>query len=155
MDMGGGEIVYGQISKLLVCRAEINSAQKRIGPWNWWGSRDAAQMLPSNKNPPKMWFIIFVKLTGYTSYACNSLTNFKYEAHGMTGNRNQVNLLKFAWKSSWNNIKWTYFWRILAIWNHCVLCRQSNSIGFWWANFQMMFCCGGRGCCSLASPSPG
>jgi hypothetical protein len=34
MDMGGGEIVYGQISKLLVCRAEINSAQKRIGPWN-------------------------------------------------------------------------------------------------------------------------
>ena len=58
-----------------------------------------SRMLPSNKNPPKIGFIKFVKLTRYT-YACNSLTNFKYEAHGMTGNGNQVNLLKFAWKSS-------------------------------------------------------
>ena len=35
-----------------------------------------------------------------------------------TGNGNDVNQLKIAWKNSWNHIKWTYFWRILAIWNH-------------------------------------
>ena len=40
----------------------------------------------------------FVKLTGYT-YACNSLTNFEYEGHAMTGNGNHVNLLKLAWKN--------------------------------------------------------
>ena len=34
-----------------------------------------------------------VKLTGYT-YACNSMTNFEYEAHSMTGNGNKVNVLK-------------------------------------------------------------
>ena len=38
-----------------------------------------------------------VKLPGYTC-ACNSLTNFEYEAHSMTGNGNQVNLLKLAWE---------------------------------------------------------
>ena len=35
------------------------------------------------KNPPKMRYIKFVKLTGYTS-ACNSLTNFDYKVHVMT-----------------------------------------------------------------------
>ena len=38
----------------------------------------------------------------------------------MTGNGSCVNLLKLAWKSSWNHIKWTYFWRVLAIFSHCV-----------------------------------
>ena len=41
----------------------------------------------------------FVKLTGHT-YAYNSLTNFQYEVHAMTGNGNQVNLLKLGWKNS-------------------------------------------------------
>ena len=34
-----------------------------------------------------------MKSTGYT-YACNSLTDFESEVHAMTGNGNQVNLLK-------------------------------------------------------------
>jgi len=42
----------------------------------------------------------FMKLTGHTYYACNSLTNFQYEVHAMTGNGNQVNLLKLGWKNS-------------------------------------------------------
>ena len=54
---------------------------------------------PNNKNPPKIRFIKFVKLTGYT-YACNSLTNFESEVHAMTRNGNQVNLLKLAWQNS-------------------------------------------------------
>ena len=33
----------------------------------------------------------FVKLTGYTC-AGNSLTNFEYEAHAMTGNGNHMNM---------------------------------------------------------------
>ena len=32
----------------------------------------------------------------------------------------EVNLLKYGWKNSRNHIKWTYFWRVPAIWNHCV-----------------------------------
>ena len=31
------------------------------------------------------------------------------------GNWNGANQLKIALKSSWNHIKWTYFWRILPI----------------------------------------
>ena len=46
-----------------------------------------------------MRLIKFVKLTGYT-YACNSLANFEPEVHAMTGNGNQVNLLKPAWQNS-------------------------------------------------------
>ena len=42
-----------------------------------------------------MRFKKFVKLTGYT-YACNTLTNFEYEVHAMTGNVNQVNLMELA-----------------------------------------------------------
>ena len=37
----------------------------------------------------------------------------------MNGNGNQVNLLKLGLKNSWNHIKWTYFWRVLPVWNHC------------------------------------
>ena len=48
---------------------------------------------PNNKNPPKNRFIKFVKLKGYT-YACNRLTHFEYEAHAMTGNGNDVTLIK-------------------------------------------------------------
>ena len=40
-----------------------------------------------------------VKLTDHTS-ACNSLTNFEYEPHAMTGNGNYVNLQKLGWKNS-------------------------------------------------------
>jgi len=47
------------------------------------------------QNPAKNGIQKFVKLTGHT-YACNSLTNFQYEVHAMTGNRNQVNLLKLG-----------------------------------------------------------
>ena len=52
-------------------------------------------------------------------YACSSLTNFESDVHAMTGNGNQVNLLKIAWQNSWNHIKWSYYWQVLAIWNYC------------------------------------
>ena len=29
-----------------------------------------------------------------------------------------LNMQKLAWKNSWNHIKLTYFWRVVAIWNH-------------------------------------
>ena len=41
----------------------------------------------------KFWKV--VKLTGY-GRACNSLTDFEYEAHVMTGNEKYVNFLTFA-----------------------------------------------------------
>ena len=42
-------------------------------------------------------------------YACNSLTNFQYEVHAMTGNGSYVNLVKLACtkkvgKSLWVNL---------------------------------------------------
>ena len=46
-----------------------------------------------------------------------------------TGNGNDVNQLKIALKNSWNHIKWTYFWRILPIWNHSAVA------------VALLFCC--------------
>ena len=60
-------------------------------------------------------------------YACNSLTYFRYVAHTITGNGNDVNQLKFAWNNSWNHISWIYFWRVLAIGDHCV-----TEVGRFW-----------------------
>ena len=37
----------------------------------------------------------FVKLTGHT-YVCNSLTNFEYKGHAMTGNGTDKNLLNLV-----------------------------------------------------------
>ena len=45
-----------------------------------------------------------------------------------TENRNQVNLIKLAWKNSRNHIKWTRFWRIIANVNHCVTDRPTENI---------------------------
>jgi hypothetical protein len=39
---------------------------------------------PSEKNPPKIRFKKFGKLTGH-KYACNSLTNLQYEAQAIAG----------------------------------------------------------------------
>ena len=65
----------------------------------------------------------FVKLTDH-NYACNSLTKWS-EWNKMAGNGHYVNLLKLAWeKFAKSNL--TYFWRVLAIWNHC--CPQSTTI---------------------------
>ena len=52
-------------------------------------------------------------------YAYDNLTYFRYVAHKITGNGNDVNQLKFAWNNSWNHISWIYFWRVLAIGDHC------------------------------------
>ena len=46
---------------------------------------------------------------------CINLTNFEYEARPMIGKGNRVNLLQFGWKNSWNQIKGTYFGRVVAI----------------------------------------
>ena len=43
--------------------------------------------------------VTIICVTGYT-YACNSLTNFEYGAHAMTGNGSYLNFLNFAWKNS-------------------------------------------------------
>ena len=63
----------------------------------------------SAKNPVRK----FVKLTDHTC-VCNDLTNFEYGAHVMTGNGTYV-------KNSSNPFRWTYFRRILALWNQCVV----------------------------------
>ena len=62
------------------------------------------------KNPPKITFEKFVKLSGHTC-VCNNLTSFECEVYK---NRKR----KLLWKNWWNHIKWTYFWRILPLWNH-------------------------------------
>ena len=42
----------------------------------------------------------------------------------------KVNLLKFGWKNLWNQIRWTYFWRFLIIWNYSgASCHQSRNKG--------------------------
>ena len=61
--------------------------------------RGAAQWFQITKNPPKMRFIKFVKVNYHTSTS-NSLTNFESEVHAMTGNGNQVTLLKITWQNS-------------------------------------------------------
>ena len=43
------------------------------------------------------------------------------------GNGKDVNHLKIALKNSWNHISWTYFWRILPIWNHSAALSWSRS----------------------------
>ena len=35
-------------------------------------------------------------------------------------------MLKVAWKNSWNHIKRSYFWRVLAIWNHCAAVARAS-----------------------------
>ena len=79
----------------------------------------AAHCWPNGKNP------LWIRLENHeiqkliiNSYACNSLTDFEYEAHALIGNGNYVNLLRLAWKKLWNHIKWTYFRWVLAILNH-------------------------------------
>ena len=42
--------------------------------------------------------MVSASVSGYT-YACNSLTNFKFEVHAMTGNESYVNFLKLAMKN--------------------------------------------------------
>ena len=42
-----------------------------------------------------------MKFTDY-SYAYDSLTNFEYEAQALTGNGNNMIILKLNWKHSWN-----------------------------------------------------
>ena len=66
---------------------------------------------PNCKNPPKIRFKKIVKLT--VSYL------LLQQANAMTGNGNYMSLLKLSLKNSWNRIKGTYFWQVLAIWSHC------------------------------------
>ena len=62
----------------------------------------------NSKNPPKNKVKKSVKLTDHTCH-CNNLTNLQWPE------------TKIWWKSSWNPIKRSYFWRVLAVWNHCVV----------------------------------
>ena len=68
---------------------------------------DTRTVKPNVKNPPKIRLKKFVKLTIHTC-ACNSLTNFELKTYPLDTEK-YVNLLKFDWKNSWNQIKWTYF----------------------------------------------
>ena len=43
----------------------------------------------NSKNPPKLRFKKFVKLSGHTC-SCNDLTHFEYQGRAMTGNGNYV-----------------------------------------------------------------
>lgn len=68
-----------------------------------------------------IFFLPFLILLWTCSYLC--LQQFLNAKHrGTTGNGNDVNMLTTSTlKSLWNHIKWTYFWQVLAVWNHCVL----------------------------------
>ena len=50
----------------------------------------------------------------------------------MTGNGSYDNLLKLAWKNSWNHITWIYFWLVLDIWKHCAILLL---LCFFWPRF--------------------
>ena len=70
---------------------------------------------PNCKIPPKIrlkknsWNCLIILLS------CSSLTNFEYEVNEITGNGNDLNLLKLFWKNAWNHFRWTYSLRIWAI----------------------------------------
>ena len=89
----------------------------------WW--RRPRTKVPNNKNPPKNNIINSGKMTGH-DYAWNNLTCFEYAAHAINGNENDANLLKLICKNSWNHTRWTYFWRVLVIWNLSVQRRKKH-----------------------------
>ena len=78
-----------------------SSAKVRVRAHSW------AKLQKSAKNSIKK----IVKLT----LSCLLLQ----QANAMTGNGNDMSLLKLSLKNSWNRIKGTYFWRVSAIWGHC------------------------------------
>ena len=83
--------------------------------WACWGT-----VGPNVKNPPKIRIQKkIVKLTNHT-ISFNSLTSFEYEHHTFAGNKNAESCSEKFVKSHYNKLKWTCFWRILAIWNLCV-----------------------------------
>ena len=55
----------------------------------------AAHSCPKPKKPAKNYIGKFVKLTGYTK-AFNSLINFEYKEHAITGNGSYVNMIKLT-----------------------------------------------------------
>ena len=53
-----------------------------------------------------------------------NLTSFNYVSSTITSPKTEM-MMKICWnrhleKKSWNSIRWTYFWRVLVIWNPCV-----------------------------------
>ena len=90
------------------------------------------------KNPPKITFEKFVKLSGHTC-VCNDLTSFEYEVQGMTGNGSYLKMQKLAWRNSWNHFKLTYCWRVLAIWNQCASRRWASRTIISWGLLPQAF----------------
>ena len=81
----------------------------------------AVQVGPNGKNPPKIRFKHFRKLTDYTVWEMMNINI-------CTANDQKRKLCESAetlLKKSWSHITGTYFWRVLAIWNLCVLCGAS------------------------------
>ena len=74
----------------------------------------------NSKNLPKMRFKKFLKLTGFYLWLQQFDKYWIWRAYN-DWKRKSSEFLKLAWKNLWNYIKWTYFWRVWAIWNHCVL----------------------------------
>ena len=58
-------------------------------------ARSRYTVVPNVKNPPKIRMKKIVKLTDHTC-ACNDLTSFEYEVHGMTGYGSYLNMQKLA-----------------------------------------------------------
>ena len=75
---------------------------------------ESAVVGPNVKNPTKIRFKKFVKLTDYT-YACNSLTYFEYRTHPLIMEVD-VNLLGKTREITSSEL---ILWRVLTIWNHC------------------------------------
>ena len=77
---------------------------------------------PNCKNLPKIKLII--REIDWLYLCRQQFDTFWIWVNEMFGNGNCGNLLKLAWKISWNHIKWTNFWRVLAIWNLCASGRR-------------------------------
>ena len=99
----------------LYSRLKVAKMQCIIRPF--FSGRRRHTFGPNYKNSPKMrlknsWKrrIILVPATVWQT--------LNVEHRQATGNGSCINFRKLAWKNSWNHFGWTYFRRVLAIWNH-------------------------------------
>ena len=100
-----------------------------------------AQRFQIPKNPPK----IFYEKICEIDWSHNMHTTIwqvlnEYVAHAITGNGNDANLLKLAWKNLWKHIKSTSFWAG-NFWHLEPLCDKKWQ---WWLQWQQWTRCSRR-----------
>ena len=91
--------IYTDCTTIVLCMQQQQQARvTRLGRVKvvlseWRAAAKESVSQAKQQKPAKK----IVKLMGHNR-ACNSLTDFEYEAHAMTGNRNEVDILKVDWK---------------------------------------------------------